>query len=244
MNFVTGGTGFVGWHVVRRLVERGERVRALVRSAQAPGWLTDLPGVDIVRGDLRQDAAAWDAALDGCTRLYHVGALYTFWLRDPSEIYATNVDGTRELLLAAQRQGIEKIVYTSTVGALGIPKDGGSGTETTPVSLDDMTGHYKRSKYLAEQAVHELVRDGLPVVLVHPSAPVGEADRKPTPTGQMIVDFMRGRMKAYLDTGLNLIDVGDCAEGHLLAADRGAVGESYNLGQPQSSLAGDLRRPG
>jgi dihydroflavonol-4-reductase len=192
--------------------------------------------VEAVRGDL-QDPASLKAAVHGCSHLYHAAADYRLWVPDPPEMYAVNVQGTIDLLTAAAEVGVERIVYTSTVGTLGNPGDGVPGTEDTPVSLDDMCGHYKRSKFLAEQAVMESVRQGLPVVLVHPSAPVGPWDSRPTPTGQMIVDFLKGRMPAYLETGLNLVHVKDVAMGHLLAAEKGRVGEKYILGHQNLSLS-------
>jgi dihydroflavonol-4-reductase len=168
--------------------------------------------------------------LRGCRQLYHVAAHYALWAKDPSIFYDINVTGTRTLLEAAREVGIERTVYCSTIGAIGLPPGGGLGTEETPVSLEQMAGHYKRSKYLAEQEVLKLAREGLPVVIVNPSAPVGEADVKPTPTGQIIVDFMKGRMPAYIETGMNLIDVDDVAQGHLLAMQKGRQGERYILG--------------
>lgn len=235
MDLVTGGTGFVGWHVTRKLAEQGERVRALVRPGTPIEPLAEISGVEVLRGDLC-DRESLIKSVDGCRRVFHVGALYTFWLRDPRVMYQTNVDGTVNLMQAAKTAGVERIVYTSTVGALGIRPEGETADEETPVSLSDMVGHYKRSKFLAEEQVRKLAADGLPVVIVNPSAPVGSADRKPTPTGQMIVDFMEGRMKAFLDTGLNLVDVEDVAAGHLLAAEKGRLGERYILGNKNLTL--------
>lgn len=225
---VTGATGFVGAAVVRALVRAGEDVRVLARAASD---LRNLDGLSVqrVEGDLR-DKASLLRALDGCRRLYHVAAHYALWAQDPTIFYDINVTGTRNLLEAAGTAGLERTVYTSTIGAIGLPSDGGVGTETTPVSLDQMAGDYKRSKFLAEQEVHRLAKAGLPVVIVNPSAPVGAGDIKPTPTGQMIVDFMKGRMPAYIDTGMNLIDVDDVATGHLLAMAKGRQGERYILG--------------
>lgn len=225
---VTGATGFVGAAVVRALVRAGEDVRVLARASSD---LRNLDGLSVqrVEGDLR-DKASLLRALDGCRRLYHVAAHYALWAQDPTIFYDINVTGTRNLLEAAGTVGLERTVYTSTIGAIGLPSDGGVGTETTPVSLDQMAGDYKRSKFLAEQEVHRLAKAGLPVVIVNPSAPVGAGDIKPTPTGQMIVDFMKGRMPAYIDTGMNLIDVDDVAAGHLLAMAKGRQGERYILG--------------
>jgi len=225
---VTGGTGFVGAAVVRRLVSAGHRVRVLARPANSRRLLAGLP-VEIVDGDLA-DAASLERCLQGCRLLFHVAAMYTLWARDRRLFYEVNVEGTRRLLRGAAEAGVGRVVYTSTVGALGIPKDGRPGTEETPVGLADMVGDYKRSKFLAEEVARDFARQGLPVVIVNPSTPVGPGDIKPTPTGQMIVDFLRGKMWAYLDTGLNLVDVGDVAAGHLLAAERGRIGERYILG--------------
>ncbi|HZP84877.1 MAG TPA: hopanoid-associated sugar epimerase [Chthonomonadaceae bacterium] len=234
---VTGGTGFVGSHLARQLVARGERIRALVRPNSRRDNLADLDArrVDFVCGDLT-DPDSLREAVRGCDLLYHVAADYRLWARDPQELYRANVDGTRHLLQAALDAGVSKVVYTSTVGALGLPKDGTPGTEETPVSEADMIGHYKRSKFLAEQEARQFTEKGLPVVIVNPSTPVGENDIKPTPTGQVIVDFLNRRLPAYIYTGLNLIDVRDVAEGMLLAAERGRVGERYILGNQNITL--------
>jgi dihydroflavonol-4-reductase len=232
---VTGGTGFVGSHVVRRLLAEGVTVRVLARPTSDTGNLKGLD-VEIVRGDLMEPASL-APAVRGCRWVFHVAADYRLWCRDPEEMYRANVGGTRALLAAVREAGdAEKVVYTSTVGALGLPGDGRPGTEETRVTLDDMVGHYKRSKYLAEIEVIQFTREGLPVTLVHPSTPVGPGDAKPTPTGQMIVDFLNGRMPAYVETGLNLIAVEDVAEGHLLAARKGLVGERYILGHQNLTL--------
>ncbi|MBI1870991.1 MAG: NAD-dependent epimerase/dehydratase family protein [Chlamydiae bacterium] len=228
INFVTGGTGFVGSHVVEKLLEKGEKVRALVRPKSD---LRNLKGfsVESVKGDLR-DPLTYTKSLQGCNTLYHVAAEYTLWVPHAKEIYASNVDGTLHLIKAALDAGVQKIVYTSTVGTLGILKDGTPAHEETPVTLKDMISHYKRSKFLAEEKVKKLADEGAPIVIVNPSTPVGTRDIKPTPTGQMIVDFLKGRMKAYVETGLNLVDVEDVARGHLLAAEKGKIGERYILG--------------
>ena len=225
---VTGGTGFVGAAVIRHLVAAGHRIRALARPGSDRRLLAGLP-IEIVDGDLT-DAASLPRILKGCGCLYHVAAFYSLWARERRLFYEINVEGTRCLLQAAADAGVDRVVYTSTVGALGIPEGGGVGTEETPVSLADMVGDYKRSKFLAEEVARTFARRGLPVVIVNPSTPVGPGDVKPTPTGQMIVDFLRGRMWAYLPTGLNLVDVDDVAAGHLFAAERGRVGERYILG--------------
>jgi dihydroflavonol-4-reductase len=228
MTVVTGGTGFVGAVLVRHLVESGEQVRVLARPGSDRRLLAGL-AVEVAEGDLT-DPATLSACLRGCRSLFHVAALYRLWTRDRADFYRVNVDGTRRLLAAAGDAGVSRIVYTSTVGALGIPSDGRPGTEKTPVALADMAGDYKRSKFLAEAAAQEYAGNGLPVVIVNPSTPVGPGDVKPTPTGQMIVDFLRGKMWAYLDTGLNLVDVKDVAAGHRLARDRGVPGQRYILG--------------
>jgi dihydroflavonol-4-reductase len=228
MTVVTGGTGFVGAAVVRRLVAAGHAVRVLARPGNDRRLLTGLP-VDTVDGDLT-DAASLGRCLQGCHLLFHVAAMYSLWARDRRQFYEVNVQGTRRILEAAAQAGVSRVVYTSTVGALGIRRDGHPGTEDTPVCLENIVGDYKRSKFLAEEVAREFARQGLPVVIVNPSTPVGPGDIKPTPTGQMIVDFLRGKMWAYLDTGLNLVDVDDVAAGHLLAAERGKAGERYILG--------------
>jgi dihydroflavonol-4-reductase len=231
---VTGATGFVGANVARLLVAEGYRVRVLVRPASS---LRALEGcaVEVLRGDiLEPDSVA--RAIKGCAQVFHVAADYRLWAKDPGEIYRNNVDGTRTTLEACAHAGVERVVYTSSVGTLGLPRDGGLGTETTPVSLADMIGSYKRSKFLAERVAEEYADRGLPIVIVNPSNPIGPWEVRPTPTGQMILDYLRGRMVATLDTGLNLVHVADVARGHLLAAQRGHVGEKYILGCQNRSL--------
>jgi dihydroflavonol-4-reductase len=225
---VTGASGFIGGAVVRALAAAGVDIRVTARPGNDLRHLGGL-AIERVEADLR-DKDSLLRALQGCRHLYHVAAHYALWAKDPSIFYDVNVAGTRTLLEAAREAGIERTVYCSTIGAIGLPAGGGLGTETTPVSVNQMAGHYKRSKYLAEQEVLKLAREGLPVVIVNPSAPVGAGDVKPTPTGQVIVDFMRGRMPAYIETGMNLIDVDDVAAGHLLAMEKGRVGERYILG--------------
>jgi len=234
---VTGATGFVGCHVARQLAERGEKMRLLVRASSRRDNIEALDSrlVEVVCGDLT-DAASLRDALHGCDTLYHVAADYRLWSKDPQELYRANVDGTRSLLQAAGDAGVTKIVYTSTVGALGIPHDGTPGTESTPVSEADMIGHYKRSKYLAEQEALRFAEQGLPIVIVNPSTPVGENDIKPTPTGQIILDFLNRRLPAFIDTGLNLVDIRDVAAGIILAGEKGQVGERYILGNRDMSL--------
>jgi dihydroflavonol-4-reductase len=227
---VTGATGFLGWHVARTLLERGWKVRALARD---PGRLRELEA-EPARGDLR-DPASLERAVSGCSVVFHVAADYRLWARHPEELYRSNADGTRNLLQAARNAGVERVVYTSTVGCIGVP-EGGLGDESQPVSLESMTGAYKRSKFLAEQNALNFAREGLPVVLVNPTAPVGDHDFKPTPTGRIIVDFLRGKMPAYVDTGLNVVEARDTAEGHLLACERGRAGERYILGSENLTL--------
>jgi dihydroflavonol-4-reductase len=231
---VTGATGFVGGAVARALVNSGIDVRVLARAGAD---LQNIQGLTVerVEGDLR-DQVSLRKALTGCRHLYHVAAHYALWAKDPAIFYDVNVTGTKNLLEAARAAGTERIVYCSTIGAIGLPPGGGLGTEETPVSLEQMAGHYKRSKYLAEQEVLKLAKAGLPVVIVNPSAPVGGGDVKPTPTGQVIVDFMKGRMPAYIETGMNIVDVDDVAAGHLLAMQKGRIGERYILGNKNLML--------
>ena len=225
---VTGATGFVGAAVVRALIKTGVEVRVLARRDSDFSNLQQFK-IDGAYGDLR-DKGSLRKALAGCGQLYHIAAHYALWARDPAIFYDVNVTGTKNLMEAARDVGTDRIVYCSTIGAIGLPPGGGLGTEETPVSLEQMAGHYKRSKYLAEQEVLALAKQGLPVVIVNPSAPVGEGDVKPTPTGQMIVEFMKGRMPAYIETGMNIVDVDDVAAGHLLAMQKGRIGERYILG--------------
>ncbi|MCI0566592.1 MAG: NAD-dependent epimerase/dehydratase family protein [Acidobacteria bacterium] len=231
---VTGATGFVGAAVARAVAEAGVEVRVLARPDSD---LRNLDGLKVeqAHGDLR-DRDSLRRALAGCQQLYHIAAHYALWAPNPAVFYEVNVTGTQNLMEAAREVGVERIVYTSTIGAVGLPAGGGAGTEETPVSLAQMAGDYKRSKYLAEQEVLRQTRAGLPVVIVNPSAPVGLRDIKPTPTGQIIVDYMKGRMWAYIDTGMNLIDVDDVAIGHLRAMERGRVGERYILGNRNLTL--------
>ncbi len=237
MVLVTGATGFIGGCLARALAAEGADLRLLVRRSSDRRTIQDLRA-PVIEGDLR-DRASLDRAVRGCSRLFHVAADYRLWTRgarDRSALYAANVDGTRNLLAAAAEAGVERIVYTSTVGTIGVSEDGPPSNEASPVQLADMTGDYKRSKFLAEQVALDFARKGLPVVIVNPTAPVGERDWKPTPTGKIIVDFLRGRMPAYLDTGLNLVDVRDVAQGHLSAAENGRPGERYLLGACNMTL--------
>jgi len=227
---VTGASGFVGWHVARLLAERGHRVRALVRESSV------IPDLEVARvtGDLR-DAASLERAVAGCGLVFHVAADYRLWSKNPDDLYRSNVDGTRNMLAAARAAGVDRFVYTSTVGCIGVPD------EDQPVSLDEMAGAYKRSKFMAEQCALEFARDGFPVVIVNPTAPMGDHDFKPTPTGQIVLDFLNGAMPAYIDTGLNVVQVRDVALGHLLACERGRVGERYILGAENMTLGQILR---
>lgn len=233
---VTGASGFLGWHVAHLLAERGYKVRALCRPSSQIRELE----VERVTGDLC-DPESLARAVAGCELVFHVAADYRLWSKHPEELYRSNVEGTRNLLEAAKRAGVDRIVYTSTVGCIGMPKDQ-PGSEETLVCIDDMAGHYKRSKWLAEQVALEHARSGLPVVIVNPTAPVGDHDWKPTPTGKIILDFVRGRLPAFVDTGLNLVDARDTAEGHLLAAERGRPGERYILGSENLTLQQILGR--
>jgi dihydroflavonol-4-reductase len=235
MILVTGATGFVGSAVVRKLIGRGLPVRALVRPASDRSNLDGLE-IDIVEGDLLETATL-KPALDGCSGLFHVAADYRLWAPDPEPMFRANVDGTRTILLAAGDCGVERIVYTSSVAVLGNRPGDGVADEETPVTFKDMIGPYKQSKFLAEAEVRELIESqGLPVVIVNPSTPIGPRDIKPTPTGRMIVEAASGRMPAYVDTGLNVVHVDDVAEGHLLAFEKGVVGQRYILGGENMSL--------
>jgi dihydroflavonol-4-reductase len=231
---VTGATGFVGAAVARALLNEGWQVRALVRGGSDRGNLRRLP-VEIAAGDLR-DRPSLDRALAGCGALFHVAADYRLGAPDPRQLYSTNVEGTRNILMAARQAGVERTVYTSSVATMGIPGDGSPGDEQTPVSLEAMIGHYKRSKFLAEQVAVEAAQAGQPVVIVNPSTPVGPGDIKPTPTGQLVLDAAAGRMPAYVDTGLNIVHVDDVAAGHLLAYHRGRSGDRYILGGEDMTL--------
>ncbi len=234
---VTGATGFIGYHAARLLTQRGESIRVLTRPLSRRDNLDRLDNrlVEVVCGDLK-DSATLLKAVDGCEMIYHAAADYRLWSRNPEELYQTNVGGVRNLLEAAQMAGVKRVVYTSTVGALGIPGDGSPGNEETPVTIHDMAGHYKRSKFLAEQEANNFAENGLDLVIVNPSTPVGENDIKPTPTGQIVVDFLNRRLPAYIDTGLNLVDVRDVAEGMLLAGEKGEKGRKYILGNRNTSL--------
>ena len=232
---VTGASGFVGSAVLRRLVEAGHRVRALVRPTSDR---RNLAGVEceIATGDL-DDRAALDRAVAGCDALFHVAADYRLWVTDAAAMYRSNVEGTRQLMLAAAEAGVRRIVYTSSVATLGLRPDGTPADEATAAGAGDMIGHYKKSKFLAEAEVRRLIEtEGLPAVIVKPSTPFGPRDVKPTPTGRVVVEAAAGRMPAYVDTGLNVVHVEDVAAGHLLAFEKGEVGESYILGGEDMTL--------
>jgi dihydroflavonol-4-reductase len=231
---VTGATGFLGSHVTRLLVEQGERVRVLVRPASRLDAIAGVP-CEIVTGDLR-DTASLTVAMQGVNRVFHVAADYRLSARDPRAVYETNVTGTRNLLEVCRTANLDRFVYTSSVATIkAMPGQGPLPTESDAASIDEVVGHYKRSKLLAEQEVLAAAND-VPIVVVNPTAPVGPGDWRPTPTGRIIVDFMRGRMLAYVKTGLNLVPVEDVAAGHLLAAERGATGQTYILGGVNMAL--------
>ncbi|HUN70967.1 MAG TPA: hopanoid-associated sugar epimerase [Steroidobacteraceae bacterium] len=231
---MTGATGFVGAAVARALLAEGWQVRCLVRGGSDRRNVAAL-AVEQVVGDLT-DAASLERALTGCDAAFHVAADYRLWAPQPQELYRTNVEGTAHLLDAAARAGVRRVVYTSSVATVGLPGDGTAGAEETPVGLADMIGHYKRSKFLAEERAREAAARGAPVVIVNPSTPIGPGDVKPTPTGQIVLDAARGRTPAYVDTGLNIVHVDDVAAGHLLAFHRGRVGERYILGGEDMTL--------
>ena len=228
ISLVTGASGFLGSHLTRLLIQRGDQVRVLVRPGSETGALAGL-AAERVCGDLRQPSSL-AAAVHGAQRVFHAAADYRLWARHPQEIYESNVVGTRHLLEAARRGGVERFIYTSSVATLAVTRRDGLPDERTQARLEEMIGHYKRSKYLAEQEVSSAARSGLPAVIVNPTTPVGPGDWKPTPTGRIILDFLNGRMPAYVETGLNLVPVESVALGHWLAAEHGRVGERYILG--------------
>ncbi len=268
--FVTGATGFLGSHVARVLAEQGAELRVLVRPTSD---LCNLDGLDVDRvvGDLR-DSVSIEKALSGCEVVFHVAADYRLWVRDPAEMYRSNVEGTRSLLEAVRKQGVRRVVYTSSVATMGftsnhaaaelrsagqpraaVPKRAWTGEgarphtstvadEESPVSLTDMIGHYKRSKFMAEQVAVDAARSGVDVVIVNPTTPIGERDIKPTPTGRIVVDFLKRKFPAYVETGLNLVDATDCARGHVQALEKGRSGERYILGGENLTLKQILDR--
>jgi dihydroflavonol-4-reductase len=232
--FVTGATGFVGSHVARVLAEQGADLRLLVRSSSDPRNIEELTA-DRVVGDLR-DPASIEKAMAGCDVVFHVAADYRLWVREPEQMYRANVEGTRAILEAARKNRVRRMVYTSSVATMGFTTNGRPADENSPVSLDDMIGHYKRSKFMAEQLALDAGRSGMDVVVVNPSTPVGEQDIKPTPTGRIVVDFLKKKFPAYVDTGLNLVDVTECALGHVAALEKGRSGERYILGGENLTL--------
>jgi dihydroflavonol-4-reductase len=236
--FVTGATGFLGGHVARVLAEQGAELRLLVRSTSD---LRNIEGLkaDRVTGDLRS-AASLEKAIAGCDTVFHVAADYRLWVRDPEQMYRSNVEGTRALLEAARKNSVRRVVYTSSVATIGMGAashgGGWAADEDAPVSLGDMIGHYKRSKFMAEQIAIEAGQNGQHVVVVNPSTPVGEMDIKPTPSGRIIVDFLKRKFPAYVDTGLNLVDATECARGHVSALEKGKTGQRYILGGENLTL--------
>ena len=232
--FVTGATGFVGSHVARRLSAEGAELRLLMRSSSNPGNIEGIRADRIV-GDLR-DPAALEKAIAGCDTVFHVAADYRLWIRDPEQMYRSNVDGTRAVLEACRKNGVRRVVYTSSVATVGFTSNGHPADEDSPGALQNMIGHYKRSKFMAEKIAIAAGQSGMNVVVVNPTTPVGEQDIKPTPTGRIIVDFLKRKFPAYVDTGLNLLDVAECARGHVAAMERGRPGERYILGGENLTL--------
>src|SRR5271165_2206758 len=232
--FVTGATGFLGSHVARQLLSNGAELRLLVRATSRTENIADLPAVRVV-GDLR-DVESLRRGMSDCEVVFHVAADYRLWSRDGRELYQSNVDGTANILAAARDSGVRRVVYTSSVATMGFGNNGHLTDENSPVTLANMIGDYKRSKYQAERLVLSAARAGQDVVMVNPTTPVGECDIKPTPSGQIIVDFLRRKFPAYVDTGLNLVDVVECAEGHLLAMEKAQPGERYILGGENLTL--------
>jgi dihydroflavonol-4-reductase len=238
--FLTGSTGFVGSHVAQAYAAEGAELRLLTRATSSRAAIEGL-AADLVVGDLRQPESL-RTALRGCDALVHVAADYRLWVRDPKEMYAANVDGTRELLRIAREEGVAKVVYTSSVATMGFKSDGSIVDESTPVSLADMIGHYKRSKFLAEQEAIAAARAGQHVMILNPTTPIGPGDAKPTPTGRIVVDFLNWKFPAYVDTGLNLVDVSEVARMHVVALERGTPGERYILGGENLTLKQILDR--
>jgi dihydroflavonol-4-reductase len=232
--FVTGATGFVGSHVARVLAEQGADLRLLIRSSSDPRNIQGL-NADCAVGDLR-DLLSIEKAMAGCDAVFHVAADYRLWVRDPEQMYRANVEGTQAVLDAARKNHVRRVVYTSSVATMGFAANGHPADEDSPVSLDNMIGHYKRSKFMAEEIALQAGRSGMDVVVVNPSTPIGEQDIKPTPTGRIIVDFLKKKFPAYVDTGLNLVDVKECARGHVAALEKGRSGERYILGGENLTL--------
>jgi dihydroflavonol-4-reductase len=232
--FVTGATGFVGSHVARVLAQQGAELRLLVRSGSDLRNIRELKA-EQATGDLRETASL-KKAMVGCDVLFHVAADYRLWVPDPDQMYRSNVEGTRAILEAARENGVRRVIYTSSVATMGFTSNGHSANEDAPVALDNMIGHYKRSKFMAEKIAIEAGRSGMDVVVVNPTTPVGERDIRPTPTGRIVVDFLKKKFPAYVDTGLNLVDVGECARGHVVALEKGRSGERYILGGENLTL--------
>jgi dihydroflavonol-4-reductase len=230
---VTGAAGFLGSHITRQLVARGEDVRVLLRPSSQNRAIADLP-LEYVTGDLR-DAASLDRAMQNVRRVFHVAADYRLWAKRSREIYDSNVGGTKNILAAAKRAGVEQFIYTSTVATIAVDRPQ-LPNESTDAKLEEMVGHYKRSKWMAEREALDAAKDGLPVILAMPTTPVGPWDWKPTPTGKIILDFLNGKMPGYVETGLNFVGVEECAAGHLLVADKGKTGERYLLGGENLTL--------
>jgi dihydroflavonol-4-reductase len=230
---VTGAAGFLGSHVARQLVARGESVRVLMRPSSNNRAISDL-SLEYVTGDLR-DAESLHKAMSGVKRVFHVAADYRLWARNPDEIYDSNVGGTKNLLAAAKKAGVEQLIYTSTVATIAVDRPA-LPNEATEAKLEEMIGHYKCSKWMAEQEVRRAAGDGLPAMVAMPTTPVGPWDWKPTPTGKIILDFLNGKMPGYVETGLNFVGVEECAAGHLLVAERGKIGERYLLGAENLTL--------
>jgi dihydroflavonol-4-reductase len=232
--FLTGATGFLGSHVARVLCAQGAELRLLVRTTSN---LKNLEGLnaETATGDLR-DPASIDKAMSGCDTVFHVAADYRLWARDPEQMYRSNVEGTRAILESARKNGVRRVVHTSSVATMGFTRNGNPADEDSPVALADMIGHYKRSKFMAERIALEAGRSGMDVVVVNPTTPVGEQDIKPTPTGRIILDFLKRKFPAYVDTGLNLVDVTECAHGHVAALEHGKSGERYILGGENLTL--------
>ena len=238
--FVTGATGFVGSHVARALAAQGADLRLLVRSGSDLRNIQELQA-ERVMGDLR-DAVSLKKAVAGCDVVFHVAADYRLWVRDPDEMYRSNVEGTKAILEAARESKVRRVVYTSSVATMGFQSNGHLANEESPVSLANMIGPYKRSKYMAEELAIEAGKSGMDVVVVNPTTPVGERDIKPTPTGRIVVDFLKKKFPAYVDTGLNLVDVAECAQGHIAALEKGRSGERYILGGENLTLKQILDR--
>jgi dihydroflavonol-4-reductase len=234
LTFLTGATGFLGSHVARVLAEQGADLRLLVRPTSN---LKNLEGLkaDTTTGDLR-DPVSLEKAMSGCDTVFHVAADYRLWVTDPNEMYRSNVEGTRAVLEVARKNGVKTVIYTSSVATIGFASNGQPADEDSPVSLTDMIGHYKRSKFMAEQLALKAGRSGMRVVTVNPTTPIGEQDIKPTPTGRIVVDFLKRKFPAYVETGLNLVDVRECARGHISALEKGRSGERYILGGENLTL--------